>query len=156
MARLLKLMFLALILALSDSGPALARSTGFVVHFPHNSSHLDSEALAILECAAEAMGEFKITIHAGADRSGAIDYNLELSQRRGLAVKAALVRLGLRPEHVEVQSFGEARPLVETPDGVQERRNRYAFLRVMGRVGPNERQNVTASRCPPGEPDPFD
>jgi outer membrane protein OmpA-like peptidoglycan-associated protein len=155
-ARLLTLMFLAPILALSGSGPALARSIGYIVHFPHNSSRLEPEALTTLVCAAEALGEFKIAIHAGADRSGATHYNLELSQRRGLAVKAALVRWGLRPEHVEVESFGEARPLVETPDGVQELRNRYASLKVLERAGPNGRQNATAPRCPPRKPDPFD
>jgi|GEM_PF-4463323 len=148
MGRLLALMFSALILGLSGSRPALATSAPFIVYFPHNSTRIETDALAVIECAAKAMGEFKIAIHAGADRSGPADYNLELSRRRGLAVKAALIRWGLPREHVKVEGFGEARPLMETQDGVQERRNRYVVIEVLEHVGPVRRHNATTPRCP--------
>lgn len=147
MRRVLALMSLALILELSGSRPAFATSAPFIVYFPHNSTRIETEALAVIECAARALGKFKIAIHAGADRSGPTDHNLELSKRRGLAVKAALVRWGLPPEHVKVESFGEARPLVETPDGAHERLNRYAMIVVTEQIGAARRPNAATPQC---------
>jgi hypothetical protein len=60
--------------------------------------------------------------HAG--RSGTLQDNQRLSQRRADAVSAELVRLGVTRSAITVQAFGESRPLVPTADGVREPQNR--------------------------------
>ena len=51
-----------------------------------------------------------------------------LSQRRADAVRAALIRAGMRPERVSVIARGESAPMVATGDGVREPRNRRAEI----------------------------
>ena len=118
------------------TGASALTSAPFLVYFPHASARLDGPAMSVVRCAARAVGEFKVLVQASADTSGAADYNLDLSRRRALAIKAELVRLGFRAEHVTVEALGEKRPLIETPDGQREPRNRYAWIRPGDYVGP--------------------
>lgn len=106
---------------LGDVGESSARSAPIIVYFPHDSAELDSRALAIISCAAGALAENSLIVSAYADRSGPADYNLRLSERRAMAVRAELIRLGVRPEHLTPRAFGETRLAVETPDGVRGR-----------------------------------
>jgi outer membrane protein OmpA-like peptidoglycan-associated protein len=59
-----------------------------------------------------------------ADRSGAADYNVGLSQRRADNVKGYLAGRGVPEGAMTTEAFGESRPLVETADGVREPQNR--------------------------------
>jgi outer membrane protein OmpA-like peptidoglycan-associated protein len=58
------------------------------------------------------------------DRSGPPDYNIWLSQRRATAVKAALQSMGVPAARIHADWKGETRPMVPTPPGVREERNR--------------------------------
>ena len=127
---------LAAWLALGHASESFARSSPILVYFQHDSDELDPRALAVLGCAADAMAETSLIVSAHADRSGPADYNLRFSRRRAMAVRAELIRLGFRPEHVTTRAFGETRLAVETPDGVSEPFNRYAWIYVDGYVGP--------------------
>ena len=66
-----------------------------------------------------------------ADRAGGDAYNQRLSERRANAVRAYLMQKGIQANQIDLQWFGEARPRVPTPDGVQNDQNRRAevFLR---------------------------
>jgi outer membrane protein OmpA-like peptidoglycan-associated protein len=73
----------------------------------------------------------KSVVLAGhADRAGASDYNLRLSQRRVAAVRAAIQRAGV-DVRFDISSFGEQRPAVQTADGVREARNRRVEVRIV-------------------------
>jgi outer membrane protein OmpA-like peptidoglycan-associated protein len=50
--------------------------------------------------------------------------------RRALAVRELLMQLGVAPAAIEVSGRGEREPLVPTPDGVAEERNRRVEMNL--------------------------
>jgi outer membrane protein OmpA-like peptidoglycan-associated protein len=105
--------------------PELARS--YLVFFDWNSSAVTSEAAGIIGEAAKAAQQLAVTrveLTGHADRSGSTAYNQQLSEKRGAAVKNALVQLGVPAAQITVVGKGEASPLVPTADGVREPQNR--------------------------------
>ena len=71
-------------------------------------------------------GNLVIEGHASSD--GDAQTNLELSQKRAAAVKAYLVKLGVNPDRLKIEKYGEDRPIAddETPEGrVQNRRVQF-------------------------------
>jgi outer membrane protein OmpA-like peptidoglycan-associated protein len=58
------------------------------------------------------------------DRVGADAMNDVLSVRRAIAIRDMLIELGVAPGAIEISGRGEREPLVVTPDGVPEERNR--------------------------------
>ncbi len=74
----------------------------------------------------------RVEIAGHTDSVGAEDFNLDLSQRRALAVRNHLVEdLGLSAGRFETTGFGETRPIADngTPEGRQE--NRRTEFRVL-------------------------
>lgn len=113
--------------------PASATSAPFLVFFDHASAGIDARGASVIANARKAFssyGLFRLTVSGYADRSGSDEYNRQLSMRRALAVKDALVRLGYPAEALDVEAFGETRPLLDTEDGVRERRNRHVSIVV--------------------------
>jgi outer membrane protein OmpA-like peptidoglycan-associated protein len=107
--------------------PAPAPARNYLVFFDWDKSTLSPEAEAILRDAAGAAGTLKsirIDATGHADRSGSTDYNLKLSQRRAVAVRDELVRLGIPVGEIAIFAKGETDPLIPTPDGVREPQNR--------------------------------
>lgn len=105
--------------------PELARS--YIVFFDWNSSAITSEAATIISEAAGAAKKLAVTridLTGHADRSGTPAYNQQLSDKRGVAVKNALVQLGIAETDISVVGKGETTPLVPTADGVREPQNR--------------------------------
>jgi len=104
----------------------------FIVFFDWDSAAITPPAAAILDNAARFYRELRncaIVITGHTDRSGSETYNALLSRRRAESVGAYLRRRGLTAE-IRFEPFGEARPLVETPDGVHEPQNRRSELVV--------------------------
>ncbi|MHA1113548.1 MAG: OmpA family protein [Alphaproteobacteria bacterium] len=125
-------------------GALARRSNGprrFQLFFAFDRAALDSSALSVLAAlAAEARrGTGPVRLAGHADRAGAAAYNLELSRRRALAVRAALVRAGIGTARVRVEALGENLPLVPTPDGTREARNRRveAVIDAVPSAGPH-------------------
>lgn len=52
-----------------------------------------------------------IRVNGFTDSLGSERHNLELSQKRALAVKDALVQNGIAPERIRARGFGEAKPI---------------------------------------------
>ena len=105
--------------------PELARS--YLVFFDWNSSSVTTEAASIIGEAAKAAQQLAVTrveLTGHADRSGTPAYNQKLSEKRGAAVKNAMVQLGIPADQITVVGKGEASPLVPTADGVREPQNR--------------------------------
>ncbi len=73
---------------------------------------------------ANDLGIADYTITGHADRSGAEDYNLQLSLRRADAVRSELISRGVKEGGISVAGRGEAEPAVPTADGVREPANR--------------------------------
>lgn len=65
-----------------------------------------------------------ISVVGHTDRVGTREYNYKLGLERAHLIRNRLVRLGVREDHIEIDSHGEDNPLVKTADEVRESRNR--------------------------------
>ena len=99
----------------------------FTVYFAFDSAAVDGAGNRVIDDAvatADDLGIVDYTITGHADRSGAEDYNLQLSLRRADAVRSALISRGVKEGGISVAGRGEAEPAVQTADGVREPANR--------------------------------
>lgn len=83
--------------------------------------------------------ERKVAVEGFTDAVGSEEYNLELSERRAEAVKAALVRSGTDPGRVATQGYGEEYPVAgnESSSGRQlNRRVEIVLSDESGKVAP--------------------
>lgn len=83
--------------------------------FEPSSAVLTDSALPVIDrVAADALrfGGISITVEGHTDSDGQAIENLQLSQNRAEAVRAALVERGLSPDSVEAVGFGSERPIV--------------------------------------------
>ena len=101
------------------------------VFFDWDRHTLRSDQLAVLQAIAERAGADTIVAIGHTDRSGAPGYNMRLSQRRAMAVKAALQSMGIPATAIQTEWKGETEPLVPTPPGAREARNRRVEI-VLG------------------------
>ena len=102
-----------------------------LVYFALNSAELDAEDQAMLNdiiAAVKEAGPAKVVVRGYTDRSGGLDYNLELSEERAETVAAALVAAGIPADQVRTMGLGESDPAVPTEDGVAMRQNRRAVV----------------------------
>ncbi len=116
----------AVILA-TEECPAPPPIGPFIIFFDWDKDEITPAAAAILDNAAAAYqqtGRASVTLAGHADRSGAADYNVGLSQRRANNTRAYLAGRGVPDGSITTEAFGESRPLVDTADGVREPQNR--------------------------------
>ena len=71
-----------------------------------------------------------LTVSGHTDRSGSKDYNRKLSLERARKVADFLISKGVDRNIIEITSHGEGNPLIKTPDGVAEPRNRRVEIVV--------------------------
>ena len=84
-----------------------------MVHFEFDSSEIRSDAVPVLEAAAEQLNAtgIKVIIAGYCDNRGSEEYNLALGDRRAAAVRRYLSNLGVPSNQMMVVSYGELRPL---------------------------------------------
>lgn len=71
-----------------------------------------------------------VSISGHTDATGSDKLNDALSLDRANQVKALLLQNGIKPELIAVSSHGKGNPLIPTPDGVAEPRNRRVVVIV--------------------------
>jgi outer membrane protein OmpA-like peptidoglycan-associated protein len=100
-------------------------------HFDSTVPRPESEALlprTVEEARARVSCNVNVIGHT--DRMGRDRYNRQLSLYRALAVKQALQSLGLPERCLKVRYYGESDPLIPTPDGKAEPRNRRVEIEI--------------------------
>jgi len=112
-----------------EAPPAAVRNDArtYLVFFDWDRADLTDRARQIIAEAAQATTRVQTTrieVAGHTDSSGTVRYNAGLSVRRAQNVATELVRLGVPRTAINVQGFGEARPLVQTAQGVREPQNR--------------------------------
>lgn len=112
-------------------GPRSARLS--LVMFKFDSDKIDNAAQPTLDALvdwARAANANAIGVIGHTDRAGSETYNIDLSLRRALAARAALVQLGIHPDHISYSGAGESQPRVATSDGTREAGNRRVEIRI--------------------------
>ena len=107
--------------------PAPAPARTYLVFFDWDKADLPPRARQIIADAASAstkVATTKIEVGGHADRTGTAAYNQQLSMRRAQAVAAELVRLGVARNAIDINAFGDTRPLVATAASTREPQNR--------------------------------
>jgi peptidoglycan-associated lipoprotein len=90
---------------------ALAADT---IHFAYDSSVIRSSEKANLGLVAQALSSdsnAKLLIEGNCDERGTEEYNRSLGERRALAAREALAKLGIDPMRVVTRSFGKDKPV---------------------------------------------
>lgn len=73
---------------------------------------------------------FRLFISAHTDNVGEEDYNMELSERRALAVYNFLLDKGIEPERMRARGFGESKPIETNGTEVGRKLNRRVEFRL--------------------------
>ncbi len=116
--------------------PAAAQApapAAYIVFFDFDKSTLSPESREIIAGAAKAINagsRAQIRIDGYTDTMGTVDYNMSLSDRRGNAVEAELVRDGIAEGDIGVEARGKSDLLVQTADEVREPKNRRATIEL--------------------------
>ena len=125
----------AALLSIPREAQAISCVVGpFMVFFDRNEDKLTPQARKILTETVKAYGTCgigsRVLIAGHADQSGPRRHNDFLSRRRADRVRAYLAAQGIPEEALVVESFGESRPLLATPDnahGALDRRAEIVF-----------------------------
>jgi OOP family OmpA-OmpF porin len=110
------------------------REQSFLVFFDFDKSTITPEGQQVIQRAVDTYRRTgsapRIVATGHADRAGAPDYNMSLSDRRAVAVRQALVSAGIPDTAINTQAKGETQPLVPTPDGEREPQNRRVEIAI--------------------------
>ncbi|MEQ8664604.1 MAG: OmpA family protein [Rhodospirillales bacterium] len=119
--------------AMAPAEPMAKMAGPYMVFFGFDKDGLDRAGLALIESVAKhemAMDpNALITVSGHADRSGAKDYNMMLSEQRAISVSIALQLAGAQAK-IAMEHFGEESPLKPTDDGVREPKNRRVEIKI--------------------------
>jgi|SRR5579872_1746502 len=109
------------------AAPVAAPARTYLVFFDWDKADLSDRARQIITEAAQNVAKVQVTrieVAGHADRSGTPAYNQKLSLKRAQNVAAELVRQGVPQNEIDIQAFGDTKPLVPTAAGVREPQNR--------------------------------
>ena len=90
-----------------------AALANYTVHFKYDSAAVQKSEKANLEAVASALGAdatLKLLIEGHCDERGTEEYNRSLGERRALALREALAKIGVDPLRVRTISYGKDRP----------------------------------------------
>jgi peptidoglycan-associated lipoprotein len=91
-----------------------AALAAYTIHFAFDSSVIrNSEKPNLAQVAQVLSGDpsAKLLIEGNCDERGTEEYNRSLGERRALAAREALAKLGVDPMRIETRSFGKDKPV---------------------------------------------
>lgn len=90
-----------------------AALAAYTVHFAYDSAALRDSEQANLQSVASALSSdsnAKLLIEGNCDERGTEEYNRSLGERRALAAREALAKLGIDPSRIRTISYGKDKP----------------------------------------------
>ena len=105
----------------------------FLLYFEPNSTVVTVASKKLypqIEMAIKEQIPCDVNIIGHADRTGSTEYNIQVSLQRARTVEKWLLGRKLKIEQVVVESYGEEDPLIPTPDGVPEPKNRRVEILI--------------------------
>jgi peptidoglycan-associated lipoprotein len=97
------------------------------VHFDYDSSVIKTDDKSKVAAVADYLKgnrQDAVEIEGHCDARGTEEYNRSLGERRALALREELIRLGIEPSRVDTVSYGEDRPVDPGHDEGAYRKNR--------------------------------
>jgi outer membrane protein OmpA-like peptidoglycan-associated protein len=110
-----------------------ARPFTYTLFFNTGTTELTSQSRASLAEVRQKVGTFpaaQVTVIGHADRVGSSEHNDALSLKRATAIRDLLIESGIPRAAIEVVARGEREPVVATPDGIAEERNRRVEIKL--------------------------
>lgn len=110
------------------------------VYFDLDKAVVKSTEVSKLEVVATRMKSFPgkgLRVEGHCDERGTEEYNRSLGERRALAIREVLVRLGMDPEFIDTISFGEDRPADPGHNEAAWKKNRRGELILLTPRGGN-------------------
>ena len=111
-----------------------AALAAYTIHFAFDSSVIRHSEDANLQSVASALKSdpsTKLTIEGNCDERGTEEYNRSLGERRALAAREALAKLGVDPARIRTMSYGKDKPVDPGHDESawsQNRRDDFVLL----------------------------
>ncbi|MDR1606801.1 MAG: OmpA family protein [Deltaproteobacteria bacterium] len=105
----------------------------YATFFDLDRSYIKSQFLPHIRQAAKVLAnnpDIRVAIVGHTDSSGSVDYNLSLGWRRAEAIMRELVRQGVDPSRLIVDTKGESEPIADNVSGEGRARNRRVELHV--------------------------
>ncbi len=105
----------------------------FILYFKTGKTELTAESEAVLPnilTSIKKRGAINIAISGHSDTVGSDRINEILSRKRAESIRDLLVQGGVSGDLITVTSHGKGNPLIPTPDGVAEPRNRRVEVTV--------------------------
>jgi outer membrane protein OmpA-like peptidoglycan-associated protein len=114
-------------------GAQPARPFSYTLYFNTGTTDLTPQSKASLNDVRQKIKGFpaaQVTVVGHTDRVGAPESNDALSLKRAAAVRDMLIQIGIPRDAIEAVGRGEREPLVQTPDGKAEERNRRVEIKL--------------------------
>jgi len=107
----------------------------YTVYFDYDRNSIRTADLAKVEAVADFLNAettSMLKIEGHCDERGTEEYNRSLGERRALSIREVMVRLGIAPDRVTTESWGEDKPAVEGENEnafSKNRRGEFVLLR---------------------------
>jgi OOP family OmpA-OmpF porin len=104
------------------------------VNFETNSDRLVPEAVDVLDEATQTLlrnPQLIVEVAGHTDSDGAADYNLDLSNRRAVAVRQFFIDRGVPADQLSARGYGESQPIADNNTAAGKAMNRRVVLRVL-------------------------
>ncbi|HEY2952866.1 MAG TPA: OmpA family protein [Verrucomicrobiae bacterium] len=124
----------------TTADPNRAEFAAQTVYFDFDKAIVKSTEVSKLEVVANRMKSFQgkgLRVEGHCDERGTEEYNRSLGERRALAIREVLVKLGLDPEFIDTVSFGEDRPADPGHNEAAWKKNRRGELILLTPRGGN-------------------
>ena len=111
-----------------------AALAAYTIHFAYDSAAIRHSEQASLQSVASALSSdpgTKLLIEGNCDERGTEEYNRSLGERRALAARQALARLGIDASRIRTISYGKDKPVNPGHDDsawAQNRRDEFVLL----------------------------
>jgi peptidoglycan-associated lipoprotein len=116
-----------------------AALAAYTIHFGFDSAAIKKTEQASLAAVASALKgnpSDKLLIEGNCDERGTEEYNRALGERRALAAREALVKLGVSPDRIRTISYGKDKPVDPShTEGAWSKNRRADFVLLHPKMG---------------------
>ncbi|MCG6534936.1 MAG: OmpA family protein, partial [Syntrophales bacterium LBB04] len=105
----------------------------YLVYFETGGIEMTADSQQVIRNVVEAIkarNPLEISVSGHTDAVGSREFNRVLSLKRANAIASILVSQGVNEKLIEITYHGKENPLIRTPDGVAEPKNRRVEIRI--------------------------